>query len=202
MCWAGFCLASATTVVGLLRHGQTDWNIDFRLQGVTDIPLNSTGIAQAEAAGSLIPKRDWDVLVSSPLSRAKHTAAIVAALGGWNDFEIEPLLLERSFGDGEGLTYDEWRELYQDQSTIPGVESIEALTARCETLLDHLAARYAGQRVLTVSHGALIRKLINIVSAGEFPRDGERFGNASMSVIKHRDGAWSIVNYDPHTLIR
>ena len=176
-------MASATTVVGLLRHGQTDWNIDFRLQGVTDIPLNSTGIAQAEAAGSLIPKRDWDVLVSSPLSRAKHTAAIVAA-------------------DGEGLTYDEWRELYQDQSTIPGVESIEALTARCETLLDHLAARYAGQRVLTVSHGALIRKLINIVSAGEFPRDGERFGNASMSVIKHRDGAWSIVNYDPHTLIR
>lgn len=195
-------LASATTVIGLLRHGQTDWNIDFRLQGITDIPLNATGIAQAQAAAALISSSDWDVLVSSPLSRARDTAAIVSSVAGWNNFEIEPLLLERSFGEGEGLTYDEWREIYHDQSTIPGVESIEALTERCHLLLAHLAESYTGQRVLTVSHGALIRKLINLVSDGQLPRDGERFGNASLSTIQHLDGVWSIVNYDPHTLIR
>ena len=195
-------MTESITTVGLLRHGQTDWNIDFRLQGVTDIPLNSVGIAQAEAAGALIPRADWDSVVSSPLSRAKDTAAIVAAMGGWNDFEIEPLLLERSFGDGEGLTYDEWRELYADQSLIPGVETIEELTARVHRLLDHLASQFSGQRVLTVSHGALIRKVINILSDGTLPEDGVRFGNASLSVIQHRAGEWSILRFDPHTLIR
>jgi len=198
----GCCLSNQITVIGLLRHGQTDWNIDYRLQGITDIPLNSTGIAQAEAAGALIPREDWDVLVASPLSRAKDTAAIVSAMGGWNDFDIEPLLLERSFGDGEGLTYDEWRDLYTDQANIPGVETIEQLTERVHKLLQRLVERYEGQRVLTVSHGALIRKVINILSDGQLPPDGERFGNASMSVIRHEAGEWSIVKYDPHTIIR
>jgi broad specificity phosphatase PhoE len=188
------------TVVGLLRHGQTDWNIDFRLQGIADIPLNATGVAQAEVAGQLIDSDDWDVLLTSPLSRAKATAEIVAKSAGFDLIHTEPLLLERSFGEAEGLLYEEWKAKYEDTNLVPGAETLEALETRASLLLDKLAVDFAGQRVLTVSHGALIRKLIRIVSNKTLPREGERLGNASLSVLVHSAGVWSIAEYAPATL--
>jgi broad specificity phosphatase PhoE len=187
-------------VIGLLRHGQTDWNIDFRLQGIADIPLNPTGIAQAELAGRMIDGNDWDVLLTSPLSRARDTADIVAKASGFDIIHIEPLLLERSFGEAEGLLYEEWKARYEDTNAVPGAETLDELRARALELLDKLALTYAGQRVLTVSHGALIRKLLRIVSNNELPRDGERLGNASMSILEHRDGVWLVSEYAPQTI--
>ena len=189
-----------STVIGLLRHGQTNWNIDFRLQGIADIPLNATGIAQAELAGRLIDGNDWDVLLTSPLSRARDTADIIAASAGFDIIHVEPLLLERSFGEAEGLLYEEWRAKYQDTNLVPGAESLSELRDRALSLLDKLAVTYAGQRVLTVSHGALIRKLLRIASNNELPREGERLGNASLSTLIHRDGVWSVANYAPQTI--
>jgi uncharacterized phosphatase len=189
-----------STVIGLLRHGQTNWNIDFRLQGVADIPLNATGIAQAEAAGKLIDGNEWDVLLTSPLSRARDTADIVAAAAGFDIIHVEPLLLERSFGEAEGLLYEEWRAKYQDTNLVPGAESLTELRERAIKLLDKLAATYSGQRVLTVSHGALIRKLLRIVSNNELPREGERLGNTSLSILVHSNGIWSVASYAPQTL--
>lgn len=186
------------TTIALLRHGQTDWNIDFRLQGTSDIPLNETGLAQARAAAEAISSQ-WDVIVSSPLDRAVKTAQIVAERHALGELQIEPLLLERSFGEAEGMLYTEWREKFSD-SKVPGGESIEELEARCHRLLAHLASKYRGKRVLTVSHGALIRKLINIASNGQLPREGERLGNASMSVLVHDGEVWSIERYAPETL--
>lgn len=186
------------TTIGLLRHGQTDWNIDFRLQGTSDIPLNETGIEQARKASAALTE-DWDALVSSPLGRAVKTAEIVAESHSFGELAIEPLLLERSFGEAEGLGYEEWRERYPD-SIVPGGESLPELEARCKRLLAKLVVDYSGKRVLTVSHGALIRKLITIVSKGEFPRDGERLGNASLSIISFDGSDWSIVDYRPQTL--
>ncbi len=188
------------TIIGLLRHGQTDWNIDFRLQGTTDIPLNETGVAQARSVAEHFLGTKWDAVVSSPLSRARDTAALVSEIAGLPAVTVEPLLLERAFGIGEGLTYDEWREKFRDLSVIPGGESLVELADRCWRLLEALLEQYRGQRVLTVSHGALIRKLIELVSDNTLPREGERFGNASLSVIKHtaHDG-WQIHAYNPHT---
>ncbi|MFM1950969.1 MAG: hypothetical protein RL418_656, partial [Actinomycetota bacterium] len=65
------------TILGLLRHGQTDWNIDLRLQGTTDIPMNQVGIQQIQTAAAQLAG-DWDVILSSPLGRAKHSAQLVA----------------------------------------------------------------------------------------------------------------------------
>jgi len=189
-----------STVIGLLRHGQTDWNIDFRLQGIADIPLNPTGIAQAELAGKIIDGNDWDLLLTSPLSRARDTADIVAKASGFEIIHVEPLLLERSFGEAEGLLYEEWKARYEDTNAVPGAETLDELRARALELLDKLAVNYAGQRVLTVSHGALIRKLLRIVSNNELPRDGERLGNASLSILEHRDGVWHVANYAPQTI--
>jgi broad specificity phosphatase PhoE len=188
------------TTIGILRHGQTDWNIDFRLQGVTDIPLNETGIAQARDAAEVIDPNEWDLILTSPLSRARATAEIVAEVNGFAEAVIEPLLLERSFGEAEGMMHEEWRAKYADTNVVPGGESLAELEARANLLLETLATRYRGQKVLAVSHGALIRILLRIVSTGEFPRDGERLGNASMSVFEHDESGWRIERYEPRTL--
>lgn len=189
------------TVVGLLRHGQTDWNIDFRLQGITDTPLNETGIRQAELAGRVISNQSWDVMLSSPLIRARDTAEIVAKLAGIEKFEILDLLLERSFGIAEGMRHEEWMASFaRTGDHIPGSETLEQLAERSWLLLEHIATQFPGKRVLTVSHGALIRKVINLTSAGLLPREGERFGNASMSLIAHDGQKWKVLDYQPGTL--
>ena len=188
------------TVVGLLRHGQTDWNIDMRLQGISDIPLNETGRSQARRVAEVLAKQDWQTIVSSPLSRARDTAAAVAEAMGLAEINIEQLLLERSFGVAEGLSYEDWRERLQAGVVAAGAESIEELEDRVHSLLSTLESAYRGQKVLTVSHGALIRKVISIVSNGKYPAEGDRFSNASLSVIEFDDGAWSIVEYNPHSL--
>ena len=192
------------TTIGLLRHGQTNWNIDFRLQGVTDIPLNETGIAQAKLAGQVLAKSAglaWQKILSSPLSRARDTAVMVGVALGIENVEIEALLLERSFGEAEGLSHEEWRLKYPDTNHVPGGESVDQLEARSWVLLRHLQENYAGQRVLTVSHGALIRTLLRLVSAGTYPREGERLGNACLSIFEHTDETgWLISHYEPRTL--
>jgi broad specificity phosphatase PhoE len=186
--------------VGLLRHGQTDWNIDMRLQGISDIPLNQTGHEQAKIAAEILASQDWHRVVTSPLSRAKVTADYVSAKLGLEAAAVHELLLERSFGAAEGLSYEDWKERLQAGFHAEGAESIEDLEQRAFRLLDELADSYPDQRVIAVSHGALIRKLIGLVSLGEFPRDGERFGNASLTTIIHDGGQWKILDYNPATL--
>lgn len=187
------------TTVGLLRHGQTDWNIDFRLQGITDIPLNHTGLTQAAVAATLLNASDWDFIATSPLTRARQTAEIVAGALQIREVAIEELLLERSFGEAEGLTHEEWKREFPD-GMPPGGESLQVLRERANSLLAQLLEVYRGTRVLTISHGALIRKLVSIVSAGELPLAGQRFGNTSLTTIIHENGAWRIGNYDPRNL--
>lgn len=189
----------AKTVVGLLRHGQTDWNIDLRLQGVTDVPLNQTGITQAESAAAALNSDDWDFIASSPLSRAKDTADIVARQLQISEVAILPLLLERSFGEVEGMIYQDWKEKFPD-GVAPGGETEEQLHLRTNQLLEELLETYRGTRVLTISHGALIRKIVNILSLGEFPLDKQRISNASLSVIVHEADTWRLESYRPEPL--
>ncbi|MFM6962666.1 MAG: histidine phosphatase family protein [Micrococcales bacterium] len=187
------------TTLGLLRHGQTDWNIDLRLQGVTDIPLNATGLSQADAAGRKLNRADWDFVCSSPLSRARVTAEIVAGHIGIPEIAIEDLLLERSFGEAEGLTYPEWKAAHPT-GVPPQGETLDALRDRAHLMLDRMLAQYRGTRVLAVSHGAMIRKLLRIASNGQLPGEGERIGNTSLNILKHDGTTWMIASYRPESL--
>ena len=187
------------THLGLLRHGQTDWNIDLRLQGSSDIPLNQTGIRQAELAAEYLVGTQWDIVLASPLSRARDTAKIVADKLNL-EVVIVPELIERSFGIAEGMSHTEWRELYESHSEIPGLESLEDLRVRGIELLNQLASVYDGKRILAVSHGALIRKLMKIISDDIYPLDGDRLGNVSLNTFSHLDGVWSVTDYNPVSL--
>ena len=164
------------STLGLLRHGQTDWNIDLRLQGTTDIAMNQIGIEQIETASKHLD-HGWDVILSSPLGRARQSAEIVAAQIGISEITIEPLLLERAFGIGEGLSVEH----------------------RARELLAHIESNYAGVRVLAVSHGALIRFVLSEVSKGTIPPSGERLQNASLHLLHHR-GSWELEGWKPQPL--
>jgi broad specificity phosphatase PhoE len=187
------------TTLGLLRHGQTDWNIDLRLQGTADIPMNAFGIAQVESAAVELTQHGWDLVLSSPLGRAKQSAEIVSKVLGIKEVTIEPLLLERSFGIGEGLTYAEWGEKYSKLDEIPGAESASEVARRSRLLLEHITTQFHGAKVLAVSHGALIRFVLSEVTEGKVPPPGERLQNASLHTLRHKE-TWALESWAPHPL--
>ncbi len=188
------------TILGLLRHGQTDWNIDGRLQGTSDIPLNETGRDQAREACLKLNASDWDLVISSPLSRAQETARLVMQGHGLGELNVEPLLMERAFGEAEGWTYHQWRERHTPHIALRGEETLEALEERASKLLVEVAAKYRGKRVLAVSHGALIRKVLRLVSDKQIPADGERIGNTALSLLEHTANGWAVKSFDGRPL--
>ena len=141
-----------------LRHGETDWNAQGRSQGRTDVPLNPTGIAQAQAAAALLRHRGIAAIVSSPLSRARDTADVVAAALG-QPVTVITELQEVSFGANEGRAmgqewFDDW---VAGKFTPAGGESFAALRVRAAGAI--AAALEAAPPVLVVAHGALFRAL-------------------------------------------
>ena len=108
----------------LLRHGETDWNKKQLLQGHTDIPLNERGRAQVEDTVRRLRALDMrmDAVVSSPLKRARETAEIAARILEYPQEKIvvEDLLIERGFGEGEGMLLEEMKAQYPD-SDCPGM---------------------------------------------------------------------------------
>ena len=187
------------TVLGLFRHGQTDWNIDMRLQGTAEVPMNQTGIEQVTTAAEVLANHQWDVILASPLGRAKHSAEIIQQTLGHNQVVIEPLLLERAFGVGEGMDYASWQEQFAHLDEIPGAESATSVATRSRQLLEFMEREYQGAKVLAVSHGALIRFVLNEVSNGEVPPKGERLQNASLHIVRHNQG-WSLDGWAPMPL--
>ncbi|WP_420179366.1 histidine phosphatase family protein [Paenarthrobacter sp. TA1.8] len=145
------------TTFALVRHGQTDWNAERRLQGSTDIPLNDVGRGQARDAVAFLSDQPWDAVVSSPLGRAAETAEIIAEGLGLKVARLVPELTERSFGPAEGLQAGPELEALRVPGGFRGGESDEAAADRGMAALEELAGEFAGKRVLVVAHGTLIR---------------------------------------------
>lgn len=175
------------TFLALVRHGETDWNAERRLQGSSDVPLNDVGRAQAARAGARLSAARWDVLVSSPLSRAGETADIIGTHIGLDRSATYADLAERHFGAAEGATDEELWDRWPD-GRYPGMESRSDMTRRGLAGLDALAARHPGAAVVAVSHGGLIRSLIGAVSGLWAPR----IPNAGIVTFRHDGSRWSL----------
>lgn len=175
------------TLITLVRHGQTDWNLARRIQGTTDIPLNETGRADARAAAARLRDATHHTIYASPLLRARETAEIIAAELGLDAPSLVPEIREREFGEGEGMLVPDYLQKYGDwHAPVPGAESLEEVGARALSAL-HRIAREARRRsapvaesVIVVAHGGVIRSLIDHVSGGTLPLVGDVLANGSV----------------------
>lgn len=179
-------------VIGLIRHGVTDWNKAGRLQGTTDIPLNDEGRDQAERLGMRLAEESWDLLFSSHLSRALETARIISSLTGIPLSGVDPRIGERYFGRLEGTTEAEriarwgsdWRSLDH------GSEPKPKLAERVFDALEQWNEEYPGKRILAVTHGAVIGVVLDTL----FPELGFiNLKNTGINIIEKRNGKWELV---------
>ncbi len=172
--------------IALVRHGQTDWNKTLRMQGTSDVPLNETGRAQALEAAVLLADEPWTTIVSSTLSRAAVTADIIAERLGLEVAERDPGLIERAYGEVEGLTKAEAVERFGTE--WPGEEPYEALQERAVRAVDDVARRHPVEHLVIVTHGTFIRAFADAVTGLETrtPRNAE-------SIRFHGEpGSWTV----------
>jgi probable phosphoglycerate mutase len=192
------------TLLYLVRHGETDWNRARRIQGSTDIPLNDTGRSQAAATGRLLARRRWDRIVSSPLSRAVETARLIGAEVGIDEVETLPELVERSYGDAEGLTGEELAERFPpvhsygglDGRDVPGRELREAVAARVIPAMLAYAEAHPGENVIVTTHGGVIRSVLNTVAADDDRHRGQQVTNGSIHSFLVEDGGLTLIEFD------
>lgn len=151
----------------VIRHGETDWNREGIIQGQTDIPLNSKGIAQAEESAQKIACRytNIDAVYGSDLLRASQTAEIIAKTIGTPVFTT-PLLREVCQGEAEGMTWSVIKEKYGRVSSpkwtlleIPGGETYPEILARIRSAFSDIYQKYPKGRVVIVAHRLLIKLL-------------------------------------------
>jgi probable phosphoglycerate mutase len=181
-------------ILTLVRHGETDWNRDRRIQGTTDIPLNDTGRQQArDAAAALRDTLDARpmLMVSSDLARARETAQIMAVELGLPEPRQYSDLRERAYGVAEGMLSDEFGDRWGDWHTaeVPGAEARPHLRARALRAIRRVGADARrttapiAASLIVVTHGALIREVIRHATRDEFPVDGERLDNGSATTF-------------------
>ncbi|GEB45784.1 MULTISPECIES: histidine phosphatase family protein [Microbacterium] len=189
------------TILTLVRHGETAWNYEGRIQGSTDIPLNDTGRVQARGIAETLAAeyagRDV-IVVSSDLGRAAETADIIAAALGTTVSRRLPGLQERSYGDAEGMDAPTFYETYGPwhAADVPGAETWPVVRERAlAAIAEAVASAPVGVDVIAVAHGALIREVIMFATDGEFPREGERLPNCSATTFRLEGDRWEMLAY-------
>jgi probable phosphoglycerate mutase len=187
----------------VVRHGETRWNVEQRMQGHFDSPLTAAGREQAAAiARRLAADRPFDLMVSSDLGRAFDTARAIAAATG-HEVRIDARLRERNWGIGEGLSYAGIGRRYPDafrpdhevdpDYAVPGGESRRAFHARVVAAFEDLAAAHPAGRIVVVTHGgalAAIYRHVHRIPHGEPHRIA--IANASYNALSFDAGAWAI----------
>lgn len=183
------------TEVFLCRHGETDWNLDHKLQGHTDIPLNDSGREQAQAIADALKSKQLAAVWTSPLLRAKDTAAAIATSVGV-PLQVDERFKERNLGIMEGRTGKELEKehpnvwnAWNTMAEMPPESLCEpeaSVIARVEAGLFDLRAANPGKSVAVVAHGAVLRCLCK-----------QKFSNASITTLSvGPDRSWQIVNLD------
>jgi broad specificity phosphatase PhoE len=157
------------TLLGLVRHGLTDWNIEGRYQGSMDQPLNATGIAQAQTLAAHLEGRSYAWIFASDLLRAQATASIIAERLKI-PLDLEPRLREINQGEWEGMLIGDIKAQYADlwqarlddpeHARPPGGETIGEVSRRVCGAADDIARRWPDGKILIVSHGMAIATLL------------------------------------------
>ena len=142
----------------VIRHGQTEYNVENRVCGIVDVPLNSKGLNQAYLTKEKLKNIDVDYIFSSPLKRAKTTATIINEAFNL-EIKIDNRIQEINFGIFEGVKNNETFQKYkrQNASRYPEGESLFQVVQRVYNFLDELENKYPDKTILIVCHGGIVR---------------------------------------------
>jgi probable phosphoglycerate mutase len=193
------------TRICLVRHGETAWNAERRLQGQIDIPLNETGLRQAVGAGQWLKTAGIVALYSSDLKRARMTAEAIGQAIGLSPI-LTPAMRERCYGIFEGLTYPEAQTKHpaayaafegrNAHYNFENGESLVDLYVRVTGKLQDIAAQHQGQNVAVVLHGGVLDVINRFVRGNplEVPRDF-LIPNAGLNWVAAAGGLWAIESW-------
>ncbi|WP_338778486.1 histidine phosphatase family protein [Metabacillus sp. FJAT-52054] len=184
------------TKLGIVRHGLTEWNMEGRAQGSSDIPLHEQGIKEAEMLAERLKEEDWDLLYSSPLLRAKQTADFISKKLGGLEVVTDERIRETGGGEIEGTTEAErvekwgtgWRELDL------GREQSGQVTKRGVEFVEELLEKHPGKNILMVTHGSFIRHLLKELTP--MNEESEPLKNTSITHLLLDDSKWSCGLYN------
>ncbi|MDR2240818.1 MAG: histidine phosphatase family protein [Zoogloeaceae bacterium] len=200
---------SRATRLCLIRHGETAWNAERRIQGQLDVPLSTTGLAQARAAARRLTGEPFAALYASDLVRALRTAQVLAEQ---RDAPIAPIrretaLRERHYGALQGLTYAEFEQQHpqayarflarEENFALPGGgESLRQFAERVNRRMDAIVAAHAGEPVLIVAHGGVLDILRRRACGRPLsaPRDFE-IPNAGLNWLEAENGVWRLISW-------
>jgi probable phosphoglycerate mutase len=193
-----------STELVFVRHGETAWNTEGRMQGHLDIPLNELGLRQADALGRRLALENFSAIYSSDLSRALQTIAALEC--GGRVARREPRLRERHYGPLQGLTgaeaaerhgelWDRYRKRDPDV-VLAGGETLRGFYARIAAFIEELCASHSGQRVLLSTHGGVLDAAYRYATG--MPVHAKRtfpIHNASINVLRHHRGQWQVMSW-------
>jgi len=185
-----------------VRHGQTVWNVEGRVQGHADSVLTSQGRAQAAAVGKRLKELDFIRLYSSDLVRTRQTSEIIAEFTG-HDVITDPRLREKNMGVFQGLTRFEMEEKYGEELAlrqaqgpdyiVPNGESDRQFFTRSTACFEELAGNHAGETIVVVSHGGVLKNLFYFVIG--LPLEAPRrhsILNSSLNTVIKENGRWRL----------
>ncbi|WP_414654561.1 histidine phosphatase family protein [Ideonella sp.] len=188
-----------------VRHGETAWNVDSRLQGQTDISLNAVGQEQARRLAEALAGEDLDAIVCSDLVRARDTAQAVADRTGLA-LNTDAGLRERHFGIFQGHTYAEVERLWPEESArwrrrepdfgAEGGETLQGFYDRCVATASRLAEAHPGRTLLLVTHGGVLDCLYRAASRVELnaPRTWE-LANTGVNRLLYTPQGFTLVGW-------
>ncbi|MBI2317707.1 MAG: histidine phosphatase family protein [Betaproteobacteria bacterium] len=193
------------TKVLLIRHGETVWNLEGRIQGSLDSPLTALGRAQAEALGAQLAREALDALHASDLGRTRQTTDPISSATGLAAV-FDSAWRERNYGDWEGRVYAEIKRdfpeeyeriLHRDEhAAAPNGESAAQFQKRIVAALTRLARAKNGRRIAVVTHGGVLGTMYRYVNGLtlDAPRN-YTIANASINRLHFDGSAWSVESW-------
>ena len=192
----------------LLRHGESEGNVERRIQGWLELPLTEAGHAQAQAAGRHLASVGATALYTSPLLRARQTAAAVEEHTGLDAVEL-PDFREYCFGEAQGMTWDEaaarWGLVDRDWGVgrVPGEEGMVAFRERVARQFEQLIARYSEATAIAVVHGGVVGAIVSyICGLGPSHHAALYTGNCAIVAVAHERGRHILLSLNERCHLR